>query len=99
MLQQTTVPAVKPYYEKFLALWRDVAALAAAPVDDVMKAWAGLGYYSRARNLHACAKIVASELGGEFPNDEDAAFEAAGNRPLHRRRNRSDRIRPARHSH
>src|SRR5262245_37119505 len=52
MLQQTTVTAVKPYYEKFLALWPTVADLARAPVADVMAAWAGLGYYARARNLH-----------------------------------------------
>jgi len=70
MLQQTTVQAVKPYYQRFLALWPKVGDLAAAPVEDVMKEWAGLGYYSRARNLHACAKTVAGELGGVFPSDE-----------------------------
>jgi A/G-specific adenine glycosylase len=68
MLQQTTVPAVKAYYEKFLSLWPRVENLAAAPVDDVMKAWAGLGYYSRARNLHACAIAVARDHGGRFPD-------------------------------
>ncbi|MDB5535009.1 MAG: A/G-specific adenine glycosylase [Hyphomicrobiales bacterium] len=72
MLQQTTVPAVKPYYERFLTLWPRVHDLAAAPVDDVMKAWAGLGYYSRARNLHACAKAVVAEHDGLFPADEAA---------------------------
>ena len=71
MLQQTTVKAVGPYYAKFLARWPDVDALAAAPLDDVLKAWAGLGYYARARNLHACAKAVASEHGGDFPDTED----------------------------
>ncbi len=71
MLQQTTVPAVKAYYEKFLMLWPTVADLAAAPVDDVMKAWAGLGYYSRARNLHACAIAVVRDHGGRFPDTED----------------------------
>ena len=71
MLQQTTVPAVKSYFEKFLTLWPSVADLAAAPVDDVMKAWAGLGYYSRARNLHACAQLVAREHGGRFPDTEE----------------------------
>ncbi len=70
MLQQTTVQAVKPYYQRFLALWPTVEDLAAAPVEDVMKEWAGLGYYSRARNLHACAKTVATDLGGAFPSDE-----------------------------
>jgi A/G-specific adenine glycosylase len=67
MLQQTTVTAVKPYFDAFLARWPDVAALAAAPRDDVMKAWAGLGYYARARNLHACAQAVAQDHGGQFP--------------------------------
>jgi A/G-specific adenine glycosylase len=67
MLQQTTVAAVKPYFDAFVATWPEVAALAAAPRDEVMKAWAGLGYYSRARNLHACARIVVAEHGGRFP--------------------------------
>jgi len=67
MLQQTTVAAVIPYYEIFLARWPTVRALAAAPLDDVLRAWAGLGYYARARNLHACARAVAGELGGRFP--------------------------------
>lgn len=68
MLQQTTVAAVKPYFEKFLATWPTVEALAAADDDAVMAAWAGLGYYSRARNLLKCARAVA-ERGG-FPQDE-----------------------------
>jgi A/G-specific adenine glycosylase len=67
MLQQTTVAAVVPYYEKFLTRFPDVHALAAAASDDVMSAWAGLGYYARARNLHACAKAVAAR--GGFPDD------------------------------
>src|SRR4051812_30277758 len=71
MLQQTTVKAVGPYYMKFLARWPSVTALAAAPLDDVLKAWAGLGYYARARNLHACAQAVASQHGGHFPDTED----------------------------
>ncbi|MCW2315671.1 A/G-specific adenine glycosylase [Rhodoblastus acidophilus] len=70
MLQQTTVAAVKTYYEKFLALWPGVRDLAAAPLDDVLKAWAGLGYYSRARNLHACAQKIVAEHGGAFPARE-----------------------------
>jgi A/G-specific adenine glycosylase len=70
MLQQTTVAAVADYYRKFLALWPTVAALAAAPVEDVMQAWAGLGYYSRARNLHACARKVVASHGGRFPSSE-----------------------------
>jgi len=67
MLQQTTVQAVGNYYRKFLALWPDVAALAAARQDDVLAAWAGLGYYARARNLHAAAKLVAQDMSGKFP--------------------------------
>ncbi len=67
MLQQTTVQAVGAYYVKFLKAWPTVSALAAAEQDEVLTAWAGLGYYARARNLHAAAKVVASELGGKFP--------------------------------
>jgi A/G-specific adenine glycosylase len=67
MLQQTTVAAVKPYFDVFIARWPDVAALAAAPREEVMKAWAGLGYYARARNLHACAQAVVRQHGGIFP--------------------------------
>ena len=78
MLQQTTVPTVKSYYEKFLALWPRVEDLAAAPVEDVMKAWAGLGYYSRARNLHACAQVVARDHGGRFPADEGELIKLPG---------------------
>jgi A/G-specific adenine glycosylase len=70
MLQQTTVRAVAPYYARFLARWPDVHALAAAPLDDVLKAWAGLGYYARARNLHACALAVVERHAGVFPADE-----------------------------
>ena len=66
MLQQTTVAAVKDYFIKFIRLWPTVFDLAAAETEDVMKAWAGLGYYARARNLHACAKAVAA-AGGIFP--------------------------------
>ena len=69
MLQQTTVKTVGPYYAKFLARWPTVAALAAASLDDVLRAWAGLGYYARARNLHACARAVVARHGGVFPSD------------------------------
>ena len=72
MLQQTTVKAVAPYYARFLARWPDLRALAAAPLDDVLKTWAGLGYYARARNLHACARAVVERHGGELPADEAA---------------------------
>ena len=67
MLQQTTVQAVGNYYRKFLSLWPDVKSLADARQDEVLAAWAGLGYYARARNLHAAAKMVAHEMGGKFP--------------------------------
>ncbi|HEY3778034.1 MAG TPA: A/G-specific adenine glycosylase [Rhizomicrobium sp.] len=67
MLQQTTVAAVGNYYRDFLSRWPDVHMLAAASLDEVRAAWAGLGYYSRARNLHRTAGIVARELDGEFP--------------------------------
>lgn len=70
MLQQTTVKAVGPYFEKFIARWPDVTAMASASLDDVLRMWAGLGYYSRARNLHACAVVVAHEHGGSFPDTE-----------------------------
>jgi A/G-specific adenine glycosylase len=71
MLQQTTVPAVKSYFAKFLARWPTVNDLAAAPSDDVMAAWAGLGYYARARNLKKCAEAVAGQYGGKFPDTEE----------------------------
>jgi A/G-specific adenine glycosylase len=70
MLQQTTVRAVGPYFEKFLARWPDVTALGRASLDDVLRMWAGLGYYSRARNLHACAASVMRDHGGAFPDSE-----------------------------
>jgi A/G-specific adenine glycosylase len=70
MLQQTTVKAVAPYYARFLARFPTVVQLAAAPLDDVLQLWAGLGYYARARNLHACARAVAEQHGGRFPETE-----------------------------
>ena len=72
MLQQTTVVAVAGYFERFIARWPTVAALAAADDADVMAAWAGLGYYARARNLLACARAVVAEHGGAFPDGEVA---------------------------
>jgi A/G-specific adenine glycosylase len=71
MLQQTTVATVKGYFERFLARWPTVEALAAAPLEEALAAWAGLGYYARARNLHACAIRVAQDHGGRFPATED----------------------------
>ncbi|MGJ3232493.1 MAG: A/G-specific adenine glycosylase [Oceanicaulis sp.] len=72
MLQQTTAPHAAPYWERFMARWPTVEALAAAPREDVLAAWAGLGYYARARNLHKCAGVVAHERGGAFPSELDA---------------------------
>lgn len=69
MLQQTRVEAVRGYYERFLKALPDIPALAYAPLDTVYKLWEGLGYYSRARNLHAAARQVLSEHGGRFPSD------------------------------
>jgi len=71
MLQQTGVKTVGPYFLKFLARWPDVDALGAASLDDVLRMWAGLGYYSRARNLHACAVAVRRDHGGVFPDTEE----------------------------
>src|SRR5437763_1964249 len=71
MLQQTGVKTVGPCFEKFLARWPDVTALARASLDDVLRMWAGLGYYSRARNLHACAVAVLRDHGGVFPDNEE----------------------------
>jgi A/G-specific adenine glycosylase len=71
MLQQTGVKTVGPYFEKFVARWPDVGAMARASLDDVLRMWAGLGYYSRARNLYACAVAVTRDHGGEFPDTEE----------------------------
>jgi A/G-specific adenine glycosylase len=71
MLQQTGVKTVGPYFEKFMARWPDVDALGRASLDDVLRMWAGLGYYSRARNLHACALAVRRDHGGVFPDTEE----------------------------
>lgn len=70
MLQQTTVAAVTPRFQEWVARWPDFASLAGASDDDVMAAWAGLGYYARARNLLACAKVVVADHGGDFPTRE-----------------------------
>jgi A/G-specific adenine glycosylase len=78
MLQQTGVKTVGPYFEKFLARWPDVAALGRASQDDVLRMWAGLGYYSRARNLHACAVAVLRDHGGVFPDTEEGLRQLPG---------------------
>lgn len=72
MLQQTTVAAVKNYFIRFTTLWPSVFDLAAAPLDSVLKEWAGLGYYARARNLHACAQAVVDDHAGIFPQTSEA---------------------------
>ncbi|MFT5182468.1 MAG: A/G-specific adenine glycosylase [Alphaproteobacteria bacterium] len=71
MLQQTTVVTVGPYFRAFLERWPTVADLAVADLDEVLHAWAGLGYYARARNLHKCARAVADGYGGVFPDTQD----------------------------
>jgi A/G-specific adenine glycosylase len=78
MLQQTTVKAVGPYYVRFLARWPDIRALAATPLDEVLKTWAGLGYYARARNMHACARAVVERHDGRFPSNEAGLRELPG---------------------
>ena len=78
MLQQTTVKAVIPYFERFVARWPTIRALAKAGLDDVLAVWAGLGYYSRARNLHACARAVVADHKGRFPKTEAGLRELPG---------------------
>jgi A/G-specific adenine glycosylase len=75
MLQQTTVVTVAPYFDRFVTRWPSVSALAAASLDEVLHQWQGLGYYARARNLHACAKTIVERHGGRFP-DEIAELRA-----------------------
>ena len=72
MLQQTTVKAVAPYYARFLSRWPNLAALATAPLEEVLQVWAGLGYYARARNLHACARTILEHHDGKFPSRREA---------------------------
>ena len=72
MLQQTTVATVAPYFDRFVARWPDVSALAAASLDEVLQVWQGLGYYARARNLHACARAIVERHDGRFPDDPAA---------------------------
>jgi A/G-specific adenine glycosylase len=78
MLQQTTVKAVGPYFAKFVNIWPNVSALAKAKNDDVMAAWAGLGYYSRARNLKLCAETIASDYSGRFPQTKADLIKLSG---------------------
>ncbi|MDX1453648.1 MAG: A/G-specific adenine glycosylase, partial [Oleiphilaceae bacterium] len=78
MLQQTQVTTVIPYFERFIQSFPTVEALAQATDDQVMQHWSGLGYYSRARNLHKAAKIVVREHGGELPHDPDLLLKLPG---------------------
>ena len=78
MLQQTTVAAVGPYFKKFLDKWPTVQSLAAADLDDVMRMWAGLGYYRRARGLHACAQNIVKDYDGFFPSEEKELLKLPG---------------------
>ena len=78
MLQQTRIAAVMPYYDRFLKSLPDVESLANAPISEVLKLWSGLGYYSRARNLHRAAKEIVQHQGGNFPRTLDAALELPG---------------------
>ena len=78
MLQQTQVATVIPYYRRFLERFPNVAALAAAPIEAVLEAWAGLGYYARARNLHRCAQAVVDDYAGRFPDEPSRLAELPG---------------------
>ncbi len=78
MLQQTTVPVAAPYFRAFTERWPTVKDLATASLDEVLVAWAGLGYYARARNLHKCAQVVVERCGGRFPDSEDALLALPG---------------------
>ena len=78
MLQQTQVSAVVPYYQRFLLAFPDLPALAAAPLERVLEQWSGLGYYSRARNLHRCAQELMDQFGGTLPNDIEALGRLPG---------------------
>ena len=78
MLQQTVVATVIPYFQRFKSLWPTIHDLAACDEADLLREWAGLGYYARARNMHKAAKIIAHELGGNFPQDEDELIKLPG---------------------
>ena len=92
MLQQTTVAAVKDYYIKFLSRWPTVSDLAKASQEDVLRAWAGLGYYARARNLHACAIKVVERLEWQISRYGGGAAHPSRHRPLYRGRHCGHRL-------
>ncbi len=93
MLQQTTVAAVVPYFERFIAALPGVRALASADEQQVLKLWEGLGYYRRARHLHAAAKLLVEKHGGELPDNPDVG-SVAGRRAVHSRRGVVSGVRP-----
>jgi A/G-specific adenine glycosylase len=78
MLQQTTVATVQPYFTEFIRRWPSLVALAGAELDDVLHAWQGLGYYSRARNLHKCARLILEKYKGKFPDNEKDLLRLPG---------------------
>lgn len=78
MLQQTTVATVGPYFQKFIKKWPTLKSLASSDIDDVLAAWAGLGYYARARNLHKCAKILSADYKGCLPQTEQELLRLPG---------------------
>ena len=78
MLQQTTVKTVIPYFERWMKRFPDLPTLAAAPLDEVLLLWQGLGYYSRARKMHQCAQVVAEKFGGNFPADREELLKLPG---------------------
>ena len=86
MLQQTRVEAVKPYFERFMAAFPDIKALAEADDDYLMKMWEGLGYYNRARNLKAAAIMVMEEFCGQIPAEKEELLKASWDRQLYSRR-------------
>ena len=92
MLQQTQVDTVIPYYARFLARFPDLPSLAAAPVEDVLTLWSGLGYYARARNLHKCAQTLMARHGGIFPADPVLLAELPTRRPKKEARERRGRF-------
>ncbi len=96
MLVQTTVAAVVPFFARFLARFPSVAALAEADEGEVLKLWEGLGYYRRARQLHAAARAIVREHGGQVPDDPDALRTPAGGGPVYCRRGALVRFRPSR---
>ena len=78
MLQQTQAATVTPYFERWMLQFPDIHTLAAAPLEDVLKAWEGLGYYARARNIHRAAQIIVAEYGGQIPANQEALLAVPG---------------------